>query len=336
MTKEAISGRINWIDWAKAITIILVVMGHFNFNQSSFTYQNFIYIFHMPIFFFLSGYLYKSIPEFPVFFKKNVLSLIVPYLFFNILTLICITLPYLLLGKITITDLEASFLSFLTGGSFTFAGPTWFLISLFNVKLISYFILKLKIKYQILLIIIFPIIALLIKGNLYYGLKAAFVCIPFYIVGFHVRNNNLLDKIKDSRYLQLFLFLISFVFLVVSNNIQGRIDVYKCVLGTYPLLFYVNAFVGSFMVIMFCKMLNNLESKFVKTISSGTIVILGLHIFLNIYISKIVSKLGHMIYTDFSLNLFVIILMSITVVLILYYPILFLQKYFPFFIGNRK
>lgn len=53
---------IRWINIAKGLGIILVVVGHFNpGNAPQFwqTLNTFIYTFHMPLFFFISGYLYK-------------------------------------------------------------------------------------------------------------------------------------------------------------------------------------------------------------------------------------------------------------------------------------
>ncbi|MBC1212116.1 acyltransferase family protein [Listeria booriae] len=60
-----INERITWIDYAKGIGIILVVYGHvlrgvfeagLDIPIKLFTYEDsFIYSFHMPLFFFLSG-----------------------------------------------------------------------------------------------------------------------------------------------------------------------------------------------------------------------------------------------------------------------------------------
>lgn len=44
--------RIAWCDWMKAMLILLVVLGH---SGSVFTYV--LYLFHIPAFFFISGYL---------------------------------------------------------------------------------------------------------------------------------------------------------------------------------------------------------------------------------------------------------------------------------------
>ena len=53
--------RILYIDIAKAICIILVVIGHYCPDSSPQWYQtvnHFIYSFHMPLFMFASGFVY--------------------------------------------------------------------------------------------------------------------------------------------------------------------------------------------------------------------------------------------------------------------------------------
>ena len=47
------SVRIQWIDYSKFIGIVMVILGHLYLNNKYIT--NFIYSFHMPFFFFLSG-----------------------------------------------------------------------------------------------------------------------------------------------------------------------------------------------------------------------------------------------------------------------------------------
>ena len=46
--------RIEWIDVSKGITIILMMIGHYVPYGSQ--VRNFIFAFHMPLFFILSGY----------------------------------------------------------------------------------------------------------------------------------------------------------------------------------------------------------------------------------------------------------------------------------------
>ena len=48
--------RVDYLDYAKGIAIILVVLGHIFSGGNIKTY---IYSFHMPLFFIISGYLFN-------------------------------------------------------------------------------------------------------------------------------------------------------------------------------------------------------------------------------------------------------------------------------------
>ena len=50
--------RLEWIDLAKGIGIILMIIGHMPSIPSA--VHNWIFSFHMPLFFFLSGYMFKK------------------------------------------------------------------------------------------------------------------------------------------------------------------------------------------------------------------------------------------------------------------------------------
>jgi len=69
----------------KGLGIIAVVMGHLLTFDAV---VGFIYCFHMPLFFFISGYLFKKSDNYPEFFKKKAFHLMMPYfaygLIFNI------------------------------------------------------------------------------------------------------------------------------------------------------------------------------------------------------------------------------------------------------------
>ena len=77
--------RIGFIDVAKTFCIFLVRVGHWTNNEMLWIY---IYSFHMPAMFAISGYLYK-----PRLWWETVLSLSIPVLFYSLLNLliICVT-----------------------------------------------------------------------------------------------------------------------------------------------------------------------------------------------------------------------------------------------------
>src|SRR5262247_1929309 len=79
--KNSTSQRIEYIDIARGLGILLVVLAHNDFGYiSQYGYQV-IYSFHMPLFFFLSGYFIKTDISFFEFFKKRFHSLLKPFLF---------------------------------------------------------------------------------------------------------------------------------------------------------------------------------------------------------------------------------------------------------------
>lgn len=73
--------RIEYIDIAKGIGILLVVMGHNDFAVVSPFMYKVIYSFHMPLFFFLSGYFLNTAAGFWNFLRKRFNSLMKPYFF---------------------------------------------------------------------------------------------------------------------------------------------------------------------------------------------------------------------------------------------------------------
>jgi len=75
------SKRIEYIDIAKGIGILLVVMGHNDFALVSPFFYKFIYAFHMPLFFFLSGMFFKAELPFLKILRRRFETLLKPYLF---------------------------------------------------------------------------------------------------------------------------------------------------------------------------------------------------------------------------------------------------------------
>ena len=85
------ANRIVWIDIAKAICIVLVVIGHYIPDTRPIWYwemRSVIYSFHMPLFMFASGFVYiatKREEGYCKFLKKKVKRLMIPYLTVSVL-----------------------------------------------------------------------------------------------------------------------------------------------------------------------------------------------------------------------------------------------------------
>lgn len=85
MNTTFLNHRVSWIDICRGVAILLVLYGHL-FNTDNQRYL--IYAFHMPLFFFISGLVFKppsqkSIIEIS---KKYSKQLLIPYVIFALLT----------------------------------------------------------------------------------------------------------------------------------------------------------------------------------------------------------------------------------------------------------
>ena len=126
------SNRISYIDISKGIGIILVCIGHFDISNEDSVFFNlftWIYSFHMPFFFFISGLLFdsKSMTT-KDFLKRKLINLIVPYLLFSIYNWILLEI------------FQIEHPQFLIHG--WGRNPLWFIPIIFIIELLHFFIIK--------------------------------------------------------------------------------------------------------------------------------------------------------------------------------------------------
>ena len=130
-------------DALKGFTIFLVVFGHsiiaypvnLHKNAVCFWLFKFIYSFHMPFFFCLSGFLFSYRGNYRAYVRKKALRIAVPYLIFNLLDI----LPRAMFGFLfhhprSVTESLIKIVFY--GGEF------WFLYTLFFIYLMFPFLAK--------------------------------------------------------------------------------------------------------------------------------------------------------------------------------------------------
>jgi len=129
--------RIIWIDVLKGLGIIAVVWGH-----SGNPYAYLMFFFHMPLFFFMSGYLYKQHAgkSWLQYTGKKIKHLLIPYLFY----LISITLLLMILSLLKNQPVTADWKTLLMGGSSLAGvyGTFWFVTCLFFVQIFYDFLCR--------------------------------------------------------------------------------------------------------------------------------------------------------------------------------------------------
>ena len=142
--------RLHWLDYSKTIGMYLVVLGHVKDN--TLLLKGIIYSFHMPLFFFLSGFLHK-LSWGGKFCVSLVKQLVIPFFIFNGLTLLTKIKDIQTNGLIvTVYDFLKDFFESTFLGDFP-VGPTWFILSLIWMKIIMFLLLKIREDFLSLLII---------------------------------------------------------------------------------------------------------------------------------------------------------------------------------------
>ena len=126
--------RILYLDIAKGIGILLVILGHNYIKASVPGMEQFIFSFHMPFFFLLSGMLFK--PDYPLLmlFKRRFATLIRPYL---VTILLLYSVYFFYTDTKLMTLLRRVGRSFYASGNYIEWAQLWFLPHLFLLNLFA-------------------------------------------------------------------------------------------------------------------------------------------------------------------------------------------------------
>lgn len=153
---------IKEIDYIKGIAILLVFIGHAatpSFLQRPYSYElivQFIYSFHMPLFFIVSGFLSHKIinmdltTDYLTFIKNKFYRLGVPFLTFSFITnFIIISLKQLFNQPVSSSTLLEMIKTIFLYPENGVMGSLWFLYTLLLINIISPFIIKFSLKITI-------------------------------------------------------------------------------------------------------------------------------------------------------------------------------------------
>ncbi|MBQ0160392.1 MAG: acyltransferase [Bacteroidales bacterium] len=136
------TGRIEYIDLAKGICILLVVVFHLTeYYGYPCVFNNYGRVFRMPLYYFLSGVFFKTYGGFVEFVKRKTNKLLIPFVFWYIFSVSLSIILFLSLGwKIPrahrFDPIHAMMQIFVYHEYPNLA--IWFLLSLFEVNIIFY------------------------------------------------------------------------------------------------------------------------------------------------------------------------------------------------------
>ena len=245
--------RVEWVDTLKFIGILSVILGHINFPLNGF-----IYTWHMPLFFMVSGFFIKFETHFKDFVVKNFKRLMIPYFIFSIVGLFIEILKRYLLHREAL-DYTHEIKGILIDMDFaglcnTYAFVLWFLPALFFSRVFLYLI-KNKIPSLLLqsLVVVFLFMASFYI-DLPFGIDNALNSFMFVYVG-----NIIFEKRLPNRLVLLSFTVLVAIYLFGFNlNLDMASKVYS---NKFLNVIWTVSFVY---VLIFCIKNIRLNSKFIK------------------------------------------------------------------------
>jgi len=187
--------RLPYIDALKGVAIMLVTIGHSFIGSNPFppnapyNLMIFIYSVHMPLFLFISGYVFnfdKYSNRFSLFGKSRFASLIFPYTYLYISSIpIMFLLSGYLPGKYSVQAYTSDFLSLLP----QYYAWLWFLPILFLTEIFYFILLSITRNHNILLLIlVVGVGAISVYNRLpndppWFAMRLAGIALLFYYTG---------------------------------------------------------------------------------------------------------------------------------------------------------
>lgn len=258
MSLTETKNRIVWIDMAKGYGMCAVIIAHICTGPL----HEWIYTFHMPLFFFLSGYVFSNKDKFDVFINKKAKALLVPYFSLGIPMMAFTILLKIYKNTFTVDATKELIKDFIIQKR---QWTLWYIACLFFLNIFFYLITKFA-KNNILRT--FIVLGITFVGLLYYkcdglplpwNIDASFTAMPFFFVGYLLKQYaHKTEKILSNKMVNIFLFVVfGFVNVIFGYlNIRTTGKGLEMFYSEYanPVFTYISAFAGVFAVILFSKL----------------------------------------------------------------------------------
>jgi len=337
--------RVVWIDYAKFIGIILVICAHQTKNLGWF---DFISAFGIPLFFFLSGFLFsfKKYDNYQSFLKARVKQLVIPYFLMNFIAYI----PWLFFFRhlneffYSTSHFYKSFAGIFYGNGFDDwlmqCIPSWFIICLFTLENIYFLLFRnLKGTYKYLALASFFLICWL-DGKYDpvrwpWGFNVALVGIIFYGAA-----NLFKENVKQLVALSTpILALISastlpiVLFVASRNHADMNLNLYN----NYP-LFFLGGFAGIIFILTLSRLLDRLVGhvKLYEYIAQNTMFIMAFHLMVMSLVNLFIMSVFNLSAKDITDSPYLSATVITATVLILLPLIHLCNQHFPILLGKPQ
>lgn len=328
--------RYPYLDHARVIVAYLVILGHMLLTDNM-TIRPYIYSYHMPFFFLVSGMLHKDTGR--IEYRKYWKTLIVPFLFYNMLFLVIFPLCYKtgVWGNIYKFNKDGGtlYMYFMFFKQFVinvFEGkllpdiPTWFLTALLWLKVITDCICRRKWLIPIVFCSMAVLSFVVFHSKTCLRIGNALMVMPFFYGGFYYKKE--IQKWCEKRW--ALLVGIGLVLLNIPLTLlNGRVSTDAIWFGQvfFPInvfIFYINAFASSLGILAICMRLGS--SKVITFSAKALITILCVqYLFIYTFIH----------FCD-QTNIILIMVSSVIIFIACVFIHQLLDRYMPFAVGKYK
>jgi fucose 4-O-acetylase-like acetyltransferase len=310
--------RIGWIDIAKAIGILIVIINHALLDLGVITFLG--GMFYMPVFFVLSGYTFKenSKESMHSFITSKAKRLLIPYACFQLFLAGMFTIKNFLQNASTLDVIMPVLGAVYSRNAFypkakdvlvyvpktnielmtALNAPLWFLTAMF-VSLVLYRFILIKAnqnkKKEMIDLSICILIGILFKYLcpilLPWSVDTAFISIGFLHVGRILKRNDNFDLLCKRPVFVIFI-MIAFV---LTSYLNGSVNMSIRDFGISVLLYLIVGSLGTISIMMLAKAIEmNFKylSKLLEWIGRHTIGILALHLIVFAAINYLFGSIG--------------------------------------------
>ena len=326
--------RIDYFDIAKALLILCLLWGHYVLISRFQGIRDDMTIwmgslsklyttFFMQSFFIITGLCTTFNIGFKAFLWKNIKTILIPGLF------LCFVDRFLYNSFPGVPfEHTPTFVEWFVDGS------PWFIMALFWAKLLYWFIVKLKIRSQIIICSVLYLAVLVMEWFIsipnYLWFKHALLMLPYLCLG-HL-SYQYLDRIESKLYCLSLIGGLILLFEFIFSLPMPFNDYYIGVsLKVFP-IHIINVISGTLFILGLSKFIGH--SKIIQTIGKGTLLIY----LLNEFVIKVVVVLAHNIYPfDTSIKLVVYHIGSYFICIFIFYLLVILvykTRYLSWIVGK--
>ncbi len=317
------------LDILKGVGIFLVVLGHLSLPTEM---AKIIFNFHMPLFFFASGFVFKSKGNLE-FIKDKLKRTLMPFYIFSTITFLLYYIPNFTNANLTLMDfLIGTFLGISNDHYLSWNVVLWFLPSLFFINVLFNFLYVLFKYYSYIIgFTCFLISLFLLKDKsdtfLFFHIGSALLMIPFFLLGLSLKENyfKLIKALKKNNSITIVISILFIIIGIIVSYCNNEIpDIRIHIIGNI-FFFYTGAFFTILGLLVFSRFI---QSKFLIWLGLNSLLIMCIHIKLRGIASKVVS------FLPFD-NTYGILLTILIILLCVPFAFLF-NKYFPIAVGLKK